>query len=95
MAFYYVITICILFIDSQLNLTVWYVIRGMDVTVNTDEAFMKSSFAQHVAGHCKNFQSTDEVVRWCVKNIKVEKISKKFSAADTTSPADKGSNFEF
>ncbi len=67
----------------------------MDITVNTDETFMKSSFAQHVAGHCKSFQSSDEVVRWCVSNIKVEKISKKFSRADATSPADKGNNFEF
>ncbi|KAK1746445.1 hypothetical protein QTG54_003052 [Skeletonema marinoi] len=74
---------------------VWYVTKGMDVTVNTDETFMKSSFAQHVAGHCTNCQSSDEVVRWCVKNIKVEKISRKFFGGDTTPPTEKGKNFEF
>ncbi|KAL7491544.1 hypothetical protein ACHAWT_000866 [Skeletonema menzelii] len=74
---------------------VFYVSRGMDVTVNTDETFMKSSFAQHAAGHCKNLQSSDEVVRWCVKNIKVEKISRKFGRGDTPPPTEKGNNFEF
>mmetsp|Transcript_35964 Transcript_35964/g.73375 ORF Transcript_35964/g.73375 Transcript_35964/m.73375 type:complete len:573 (+) Transcript_35964:150-1868(+) len=74
---------------------VWYVTRGMDVTVNTDETFMKSSFAQHVAGHCTNCQSSDEVVRWCVKNIKVEKISRKFCGGDTIPSTEKGKNFEF
>lgn len=70
---------------------VWYVARGMDVTVNTDEAFMKSSFAQHVAEHCMQCQSSEDVVRWCVKNIKVEKISRKFSSGEK----EKGTNPDF
>ena len=70
---------------------VWYVARGMDVTVNTDEAFMKSSFAQHVAEHCMQCQSSEDVVRWCVKNIKVEKISRKFSSGEK----EKGANPDF
>lgn len=74
--------------------TVWYVAKGMDVTVNTDETFMKSSFAQHVAGHCAHCQSSEEVVRWCVKNIKVEKISKKFSGAGDNQVST-GKNLEF
>lgn len=70
---------------------VWYVARGMDVTVNTDEVFMKSSFAQHVAEHCMQCQSSEDVVRWCVKNIKVEKISRKFSSGEK----EKGANPDF
>ena len=62
--------------------------------MNTDETFMKSSFAQHVAGHCTPCQSSEEVVRWCVKNIKVEKISRKFGG-DAPTPTEKGKNFDF
>lgn len=72
----------------------WYVTRGIEVG-DTDETFMTSSFAQHIAGHCKNCQSLEEVVTWCVKHIKVEKISRKYSVSDSASWAEKEKSLNF
>ena len=39
-------------------------------------AFRASSFSHHVASHCQDCETEAEVYKWCVKNVKVEKIGK-------------------
>jgi len=39
-------------------------------------AFRISSFAHHAGRHCQNCNSGAEVTRWCMENVKVERISK-------------------
>lgn len=39
-----------------------------------DLPFRASSFSHHVAEHCRDCRTQDEVYEWCLRNVKVEKI---------------------
>mmetsp|Transcript_21442 Transcript_21442/g.46580 ORF Transcript_21442/g.46580 Transcript_21442/m.46580 type:complete len:340 (-) Transcript_21442:116-1135(-) len=39
-------------------------------------SFRASSFSHHIARHCRECKSEEGVYQWCLKNIKVERISK-------------------
>lgn len=39
-------------------------------------SFRASSLAHHIADHCRECNSEEEVYQWCLHNIKVERISK-------------------
>ena len=39
-------------------------------------SFRSSAFAHHIAKHCRKCDSQEDVYNWCVRNVKVERISK-------------------
>lgn len=47
-----------------------------NVSSSSSRSFRGSSFSHHIAGHCQECSSEEEVFRWCAKNVKVEKFSK-------------------
>ncbi|KAL9180573.1 hypothetical protein ACHAXT_011026 [Thalassiosira profunda] len=65
---------------------VWQVVQlaygkgdGADVEIDHGPhslSFRASSFAHHVAEHCKDCNSEEEVYEWCLENVRVERISK-------------------